>query len=336
MTGYTETIRRYAMDSRRSGALPDADGIGEVGLGADQAGKRLAVRFAIRVERGTVDAVRFQVFGCGFTIAACAVAAELADGRTLEEILEISTAKIDAALDGLPPERSYCAELAVEALHAAAISARGHTGSVKKTVNPLEDHDRQVSAEDPVYSTLMASPTPEGVAEEDRHLFSCLLAVAMGETRQPAGALGLFREDLRDILATYFPGVEPVDLVNDSLPDQKVCPESNGEVLAILLSHVQKDMDGRDVRPSAWMARILAARAAHSGHLWSAMGLFERPELTAAIRRHLPSLAAANSGGMRWKRYLFKEICELHGAALCKSPNCGECSDHALCFDAGE
>jgi nitrogen fixation protein NifQ len=62
------------------------------------------------------------------------------------------------------------------------------------------------------------------------------------------------------------------------------------------------------------------------------MGLLERPQLTAAIARHLPSLAAANDKGMRWKRYFFREICNHSGGLLCKSPSCGACSDYALCF----
>ena len=54
MTGYTDTIRRYAIDARRVGTLEHADGTGEVGLGADEAGKRLAVRFALRVRNNFV------------------------------------------------------------------------------------------------------------------------------------------------------------------------------------------------------------------------------------------------------------------------------------------
>jgi nitrogen fixation protein NifQ len=66
------------------------------------------------------------------------------------------------------------------------------------------------------------------------------------------------------------------------------------------------------------------------------MGLFERPQLSAAIRRHLPALAEANHRNMRWKRFLFKQVCELNGGILCKSPNCGDCCDYALCFPDSE
>jgi len=334
MTGYTDTIRRYAMDTRYVGTLEHADGTGEVGLGADEAGKRLAVRFALRVAEGRAQTVRFQVFGCGFTIAACAAAAELAEGEPLGAVATIDAATVDARLGGLPAERSYCAELAVEALQAAVKSAGSGTHAIEATVHDLsgEEHGPRVSAADPVFRLLMASPSPPGAAEDDRRLFACLLAVAAGEPHELAATLGLAPEEVPAILQDYFPGSDPGDLERHSAPAAGPPPELNAEVLTILLSHVPQDADGRPVRTARWLAQIIAARAAHPGHLWVAMGLFERPELTAAIRRHLPTLAAANSQNMRWKRYLFKQVCDLHGAVLCKSPNCGVCSDYALCF----
>ncbi|BCR06541.1 hypothetical protein DESUT3_36100 [Desulfuromonas versatilis] len=333
MTGYTDTILRWAADTRRAGELPEPDGVGEVGLEAGEAGRRLAVRFAIRTREGRVADLRFQVFGCGFTIAACAVAAELAVGHTLEEALAISPARVDAVLEGLPNERGYCAELAVEALHGAVESARAQGQTVQadhRSAHP-DEHGPLLDAEDPLYRALMRSAAPEGVAREDRHLFACLLAVAAQEPHGLASSLGLSAEELEALRQLFFPGFDPA-LLPAPPENRRPAPEINPEILEILLSHVPGGPDEALRQPAAWLARIIAARAAHPGHLWVAMGLFERPELSAAIRRLLPSLAAANDKGMRWKRYLFKQVCERHGSQLCKSPNCGVCSDYALCF----
>jgi len=60
------------------------------------------------------------------------------------------------------------------------------------------------------------------------------------------------------------------------------------------------------------------------------MGLIARPEPTAAIRHHLPALAAANARGMRWKRFLYKKLCGLGGGEMCRAPDCGMCSEYAL------
>ncbi|PLX82276.1 MAG: hydrogenase [Desulfuromonas sp.] len=332
MAGYTDIIRRYATDDSRAGALPDAHGTGEVGLEAGEAGTRLAVRFAIRVEGGAVVDIRFQVFGCGFTVAACAALAELAEGHPLAEVDAIAPAWVDAVLGGLPEERAYCAELAAEALRGAVKSASGGDAVRSSVAAGAGDHAPRLSPSDPVYRQLMESPAPVGAAGEDRHLFACLIAVAAGEPSGLPAALGLEQEGVTAVMETYFPGADPDALFQHATPARGVPPETNGDVLAILLSHVPQDAQGRDLPASALLARILAARAAHPGHLWRAMGLFERPELSAAIARHLPTLAEANDRGMRWKRFLFKEACDLGGGTMCKSPDCGACSDYALCF----
>lgn len=327
MNGYTDIIRRYAADQRFIGLLDAADGTGEVGLGAEEAGRRLAVRFTLKVAGEAISAIRFQVFGCGFTIAACAAAAELAAGSSLQQALAIDPAAINAQLGGLPEERGYCADLAVEALR-AALQSTGSGAAVQTRLAPTaeEDHGPRVSATDPVYCALISSRAPAGAAAEDRHLFACLLAVAAQESGQ-ASALGLSEEELAKLLQSLFPAAALPSAASSATP-----PELNPEVLELLLSHVPPDHQGHPQPAALWLAKALAARAAHPGHLWVAMGLFQRPQLTAAIRRHLPTLAAANHQGMRWKRYLFKEICNRNGGLLCKSPNCGVCSDYALCF----
>jgi nitrogen fixation protein NifQ len=326
---YTDTIRRWAADDRRAGTLPDADGIGEVGLGEDEAGRRLAVRFAMRLDNGQAGTVRYQVFGCGFTIAACAAAAELAEGRSLVEIMAITPTAIDTALGGMPPERNYCTELAFKALRAAIKSATNGRQPVMTGIVPEDDHAPLVTPDHQLYRLLIDSPAPPGTPMEDRHLFACLLAVVALGTGDEA-ALGLDRDELADLLELYFPSVGMAAL--------KIFPQGHGtdDLTRLSLGYRPRDADGRAPAPSLWLARALAARATRPGHLWRAMGLFARPELTAAIRRHLPALAEANRNGMRWKRFLYKQLCEQRGGTLCKTPDCGLCSDYALCFGGDE
>lgn len=327
MTAYTDTIRRWAADDRRTGVLADADGIGEIGLGAADAGKRLAVRFALRLRGDCAETVRYQVFGCGFTIAACAAAADLAEGRTLVEIAAIGPAAIEAALDGLPAERDYCATLAAEALQAAVNSAVTTRRPVAANIAAEIGHAPHITAEHPLYRLLIDSPAPRGAPPEDRHLFACLLVITASDP-EGESPTGLDADELADLLHLYFPAVDANHLGTKhrgSVPD---------DLLNLLLSHLPRDADDWTPAPSIWLARALAARATIPGHLWHSMGLFARPELTAAIRRHLPALAAANGNGMRWKRFLYKQLCEQAGGVLCKTPDCRTCSEHALCFAA--
>lgn len=336
MSQYSEIIRQWATDTRRAGCIAGADGTGEVGLDSGQAGRRVAVRFTLKVELDRVADARYEVFGCGFSMAACAVAADLAVGCSLDTIQDVDAIRLGMVLDGLPSDRSYCADLAVEALQAAASSARNNRDVVASTLSQEPHHGPRVMLDDPIYSQLMKSPRREAVSFEDRHLFACLIAVAAQESEDLAVPLGLQQSDLDSILLLFFPGqsFDLLECYSSSAYHQPV--ECNPDVLSILLSHVPADSGFHQVFVSLWLARILATRAALPGHLWVAMGLTERPQLTAAIRRHLPSLADANHQNMRWKRYLYKQVCDLNGGVMCKAPNCGICSDYGLCFVADE
>jgi len=328
---YSDTIRQWAMDLSRSGTLKNPDGIGEIGLKDGQAGTRPAARFAVHVDNNIVTQIRFQVFGCGFTIAACAAAADMAEGQPVSDILLITPQQVDERLGGLPSERDYCADIAVQALHGAVRSALG-AGHVMENFSPVEeDHGPRVTAENPCYQALVRSAEAADICAEDRHLFACLLTLAAEEPWGTAQALGLSQEDFTLLLNTCFPAVDS-ELLSHCLPDAPSLPQPNDEIRAIVHSFVPEQGNDLQRAMARWLASIITARAAHPGHLWVAMGLFERPQLTASIRRHLPAMAEANNKGMRWKRFLFKTLCDQTGAMLCKSPNCGECSDYALCF----
>ncbi|PNU18940.1 hydrogenase [Geothermobacter hydrogeniphilus] len=326
MYGYSETILKYAIDDSHTGVLEQPDGIGEVGLGAEEAGRKLAVRFMLKCAGERVDTIRYQVFGCGYTMAACAAAAELGEGQSLAELESWTARVIDQQLGGMPRERDYCADLAVKALRAAASSVHARR-RVATVHDPTEEHGPKINVNNPTYRTLMASANPNGCAVEDRHLFACLLAVADSEAAATHAALGLPAQELDFLVRRFFPACG-WQAKSWSAGDPRL-PEINPEIRELLQEHVTMSPDPEI---AAWLADILVARAAHPGHLWIAMGLFERPQLSAAIGRHLPSLLAANDKGMRWKRFLFKQVCDLNGGVMCKSPVCGDCSDYSLCF----
>lgn len=331
MKGFTDIIRRYATDNRYCGELSDADGTGEIGLGADKAGRQIAVRFTLQVHQGRVTDLRYQVFGCGYSIAACAAAAELAIDTPLEEICAIDSQAVDSRLAGLPEDRRYCADLAARALQAAVENTRHETQALQEVyVPPADDHKPRVNNADPLYRSLMDSPAKAGIAEEDRHLFACLLTVAGWEPYDTAMALGLQEDEKIALQQQFFPDWDADSWASLIVPETKPFPEINTDVQELLRSHSGPDNDSSPA--SLWLVKVLAARAALPGHLWVAMGLFERPQLSAAIRRHLPKLFAANDKNMRWKRFFFKQVCDMNGGTLCKTPNCGECSDYALCF----
>lgn len=73
----------------------------------------------LRVEDGVVKNATFHTDGCGPSIACGSMATEMAKGKTIDEIREITPDRITEALGGLPPDHEHCASLAVGTLQLA-------------------------------------------------------------------------------------------------------------------------------------------------------------------------------------------------------------------------
>ena len=73
----------------------------------------------VRIEDGVVKNATFTTDGCGPSIACGSMATEMAKGKTIDEIREITPDRITEALGGLPPDHAHCASLAVGTLQLA-------------------------------------------------------------------------------------------------------------------------------------------------------------------------------------------------------------------------
>jgi nitrogen fixation NifU-like protein len=73
----------------------------------------------VRVKDDRIDDIKFLTFGCGSAVATSSMVTELVIGKTLDEALEVTRADVADALDGLPPVKMHCSNLAADALHDA-------------------------------------------------------------------------------------------------------------------------------------------------------------------------------------------------------------------------
>jgi nitrogen fixation NifU-like protein len=90
------------------GGMRDPDGYGRIiGTCGD------------RFEKNRVKEVMFQTDGCGSSTICGSFAAELAQGKSPEEITEITGELIISVLGGLPEEDRHCAFLAAQTLQEA-------------------------------------------------------------------------------------------------------------------------------------------------------------------------------------------------------------------------
>lgn len=82
----------------------------------------------------------------------------------------------------------------------------------------------------------------------------------------------------------------------------------------------------------AAMAETVAVACLGDDHLWQDLQLPARSELSALMAHWFPRLAARNDRDMKWKKFLYKQLCERAEIQVCKAPSCAVCSDHTLCF----
>lgn len=115
MEEYSKKVMEHFFNPRNVGVIEDADGIGEVGN--PKCGD--IMKIYIKVNDHIITDIKFQTFGCGAAVATSSMITELVKGKTLEEALKISNKDVADALDGLPPVKMHCSNLAQQAIKAA-------------------------------------------------------------------------------------------------------------------------------------------------------------------------------------------------------------------------
>jgi nitrogen fixation NifU-like protein len=112
---YSEKVLDHFKNPRNVGEIKDADAEGTVGNPV--CGDMMTMY--IKVKDNRIEDVKFKTFGCGAAIATSSMTTELAKGKTLDEAMEISRQDVADALEGLPPVKMHCSNLAADALHEA-------------------------------------------------------------------------------------------------------------------------------------------------------------------------------------------------------------------------
>ncbi|MGI6776835.1 MAG: Fe-S cluster assembly scaffold protein NifU [Acetivibrionales bacterium] len=112
---YSEKVMDHFMNPRNVGEIKDADGIGRVGN--PKCGD--IMEMYLKIENDTIVDAKFKTFGCGAAVATSSISTEMIKGKTIDEALKITNKAVAEALDGLPPVKMHCSNLAEEAIKTA-------------------------------------------------------------------------------------------------------------------------------------------------------------------------------------------------------------------------
>ncbi|MFX1492563.1 MAG: Fe-S cluster assembly scaffold protein NifU [Promethearchaeota archaeon] len=112
---YTQKVIEHFTNPRNMGEMEDADAIGKVGnpVCGD------LIWIYIKVKDDVITDITFKTFGCAAAIATSSMITELTKGKTLKEAYQITRNDVAENLEGLPPIKMHCSNLAADGLHKA-------------------------------------------------------------------------------------------------------------------------------------------------------------------------------------------------------------------------
>jgi nitrogen fixation NifU-like protein len=123
---YSQKVLDHFSNPRNVGEIVGANAVGQVG----NAKCGDIMKMYLQIEDGVIKDAKFKTFGCGAAVATSSMATEMIKGKTLDEALKVTNQTVAEALDGLPPIKMHCSNLAEEAIHAAIDDYRLKTGQV--------------------------------------------------------------------------------------------------------------------------------------------------------------------------------------------------------------
>jgi len=118
---YSQKVLEHFLHPQNVGMIENADGVGKAS-GGERCPEDLA-HLWIRVAGDRIVEIKHKTLGCPVAIAASSMTSAMAQGKTLEEALQITEEMVVQALGGVP-ERKADSIVAVEALRQAIADYR--------------------------------------------------------------------------------------------------------------------------------------------------------------------------------------------------------------------
>lgn len=136
---YSKKVMEHFLNPRNKGRLEDPDAVGKVGnpVCGD------VMYIYIKVKDNRIEDIGWETMGCAAAIATSSMLSEIAKGKTLEEAYKISKKDIADSLEGLPPIKMHCSNLAAEGLHKAIDNYRRREELIKELMKVVGREDAE-------------------------------------------------------------------------------------------------------------------------------------------------------------------------------------------------
>ncbi len=133
-TNYSEKVLEHFKNPRNVGTLDGAN-VASGRVGNPTCGD--IMEMYIEVKDDIIKDIRFQTFGCGSAVATSSMTTEMVKGLSLDQALKVTRKDVAQELDGLPPIKMHCSNLAADALHEAIRNYRA--GNYNKEASGMSE-----------------------------------------------------------------------------------------------------------------------------------------------------------------------------------------------------
>lgn len=117
---YSKKVLDHFTKPHNQGVIKNPSGTGTVGNPV--CGDLMKIYIKIKKNKKNeeiIGDVKFETLGCAAAIATSSMVTDLAMGKTLVEAKKITRMSVAKNLEGLPPAKMHCSNLAADALHRA-------------------------------------------------------------------------------------------------------------------------------------------------------------------------------------------------------------------------
>jgi nitrogen fixation protein NifU and related proteins len=117
---YSKKVLEHFTHPHNQGVMKNPSGVGMVGNPVCGDLMKIYIKVKRDGRKGEfIQDIKFETLGCASAIATSSMITELAKGKSIAEAQRISRNDVANHLEGLPPIKMHCSNLADDALHAA-------------------------------------------------------------------------------------------------------------------------------------------------------------------------------------------------------------------------
>jgi len=110
---YSAIVLKHFFEPSHFQRIEDADRIGIAGKVEDGD----YFEFSAQLTGDTIERIGFQTIGCAPAIAAGSLLSQELEGKRIADVLGWNVERLLDAMGGLPEEKTFCARIAIQALH---------------------------------------------------------------------------------------------------------------------------------------------------------------------------------------------------------------------------